>query len=235
MMGSNVQRTALDNLRDALDASTSVEDLRTAAAVLDAVESSRARVADAVEFDGAAFRGSFSEIEGDALIQAGWRYLWSFRVYLASNLDAWDGVSPRLRAIAVSAETDGPAAVEDAKRLRDEQESGALVGLIAVVVPRVLRRDVELRAARTVARTALAVAVHRADGGTGPAAFAELVPRYLPAVPVDPLDGKPLRWSPETGTVWSIGPDGDDDGGVPIDPKADGDPGDISWSIGARR
>ncbi len=47
------------------------------------------------------------------------------------------------------------------------------------------------------------------DGKRVPA-IAALVPEFLPAVPLDPYDGQPLRWDAATGTVYSIGPDGID-------------------------
>lgn len=41
-------------------------------------------------------------------------------------------------------------------------------------------------------------------------AIADLVPEFLPAEPLDPYDGQPLRWDAATGTAYSIGPDGID-------------------------
>ena len=43
-----------------------------------------------------------------------------------------------------------------------------------------------------------------------------LVPDFLPAVPIDPWSGKPLRYDPATGTVWSLGPNGVDEGGTAV-------------------
>jgi hypothetical protein len=47
------------------------------------------------------------------------------------------------------------------------------------------------------------------------------VPKYLDEVPADPFDGNPLRMSAKDGGVliYSIGPDGKDDGGAPLDRK----------------
>ena len=43
----------------------------------------------------------------------------------------------------------------------------------------------------------------------------ELVPQFLPSVPLDPYDGQPLRYKrlPAGFVVYSIGADGRDDGG----------------------
>jgi hypothetical protein len=59
---------------------------------------------------------------------------------------------------------------------------------------------------------------------------ANLVPRHL-AVLIDcPYTGTPLRYAP--GKVWSIGPDGKDDGGVPqVDEDKEESDGDIVWDI----
>jgi hypothetical protein len=45
-----------------------------------------------------------------------------------------------------------------------------------------------------------------------------LVPEFLPAVPVDPADGQPLRYRAAAAggfTLYSVGEDGVDDGGNP--------------------
>jgi hypothetical protein len=46
-----------------------------------------------------------------------------------------------------------------------------------------------------------------------PASLADLVPDYLPDVPVDPFDGKPLRYSAEKRLIYSVGEDLKDSGG----------------------
>jgi hypothetical protein len=49
-----------------------------------------------------------------------------------------------------------------------------------------------------------------------PPALAELTPDYLPAVPLDPFDGKPLRYKrlDDGVIVYSVGRDETDDGGT---------------------
>src|SRR5690606_10130268 len=67
------------------------------------------------------------------------------------------------------------------------------------------------------AAIALATRLFEADTGRLPETLEELVPDYLPHVPVDPFDagGEPLRYRVVEGLpiVYSIGPDGRDDGG----------------------
>jgi hypothetical protein len=65
----------------------------------------------------------------------------------------------------------------------------------------------------------IAVAIEqyrRAHADALPAALSELVPQYLDSVPEDPLTGKPLRYhaTPDAYIVYSVGPDGNDDGGM---------------------
>lgn len=64
-------------------------------------------------------------------------------------------------------------------------------------------------------RTEVAIARYRQAHGRLPARLADLVPEWLPAVPGDPFKpGKPLFW--EKGKLWSVGPDGLDQGGEPL-------------------
>jgi hypothetical protein len=65
--------------------------------------------------------------------------------------------------------------------------------------------------------TELALRCYRADKSCVPARLEDLVPDYLRRVPEDPFLGRPLIYRPE-GTNWllySVGPDGVDDGGRP--------------------
>lgn len=63
----------------------------------------------------------------------------------------------------------------------------------------------------------LALQWHRLEHGRNPATLDALVPKYLPAVPQDPFSGKVLvyRLTPQGCLLYSVGPDGKDDGGKP--------------------
>jgi hypothetical protein len=65
------------------------------------------------------------------------------------------------------------------------------------------------------AAVALALERHRLAKGTWPENLTDIAPECLHAVPADPFDGKPLRYKKkaEGVVVYSIGPDGKDDGG----------------------
>jgi hypothetical protein len=72
----------------------------------------------------------------------------------------------------------------------------------------------------TTSRLAITVAAlerHRLATGTYPKSLDDLVPRWVPAVPLDPMDGQPLRYrlnADGTFTVYGVGPNHTDDNGV---------------------
>jgi hypothetical protein len=98
---------------------------------------------------------------------------------------------------------------------------------------RTIQRSMESRADRRMSAVSLAVQLYRADHGQWPPTLDALVPKYLPAVPVDPMapDGRPLGYVlvkgglPDGGDrplVFSVGIDGVDDsakGGIPPAPS----------------
>ena len=90
--------------------------------------------------------------------------------------------------------------------------------LVAQVMPTVYIYFVA--GANQVARTtsldvAIAAELYRREQGKLPGKLNDLVPRYLPAVPVDPFDGNPLRYivQGDDFVVYSVGEDLTDDGG----------------------
>ena len=69
----------------------------------------------------------------------------------------------------------------------------------------------------------LALRAYQLENGVYPPALKSLVPNYIKAVPADPFGGgEALRYklNGKTYALWSIGPDGVDDGGKPIPPKS---------------
>jgi hypothetical protein len=96
-----------------------------------------------------------------------------------------------------------------------------------------------VRAELRCAAAALAAELYRLAKGHWPERLDDLVPDYLPAVPTDPFDGRPLRLRrTEDGLiVYSVGPDGEDNGGN-LDRKNERAPGtDLGfrlWDAGRR-
>ncbi len=62
---------------------------------------------------------------------------------------------------------------------------------------------------------AIAMELYRRTNGGWPETLAELVPQQLPRIPLDRLDGRPLRYRPgePTPVLYSVGADRDDDEG----------------------
>lgn len=77
-----------------------------------------------------------------------------------------------------------------------------------------------LCADRRMAGTSLAMRLYEVNHGRRPAALPELVPDYLPAVPLDPFDpnDEMIRYLPEASPpiLYSIGSNGIDDGGAVV-------------------
>lgn len=86
---------------------------------------------------------------------------------------------------------------------------------------------------------ALAAERFRRDTGRWPATLAELVPTYLTAVPSDPQNLEPLRLAHRSDgiVIYSVGPDGADDGGaIATDgAKKETDVGIRLWDVARRR
>jgi hypothetical protein len=64
----------------------------------------------------------------------------------------------------------------------------------AATMPGLVEGEKMLLAQRRGAMLKLAIRLYESDNGAMPATLAALVPRYLPAVPADPFDGKAFRY-----------------------------------------
>jgi hypothetical protein len=73
------------------------------------------------------------------------------------------------------------------------------------------RREAEIR----LLMADLAVRLYQREHERLPQTLSDLVPSYLPSVPIDPYSGQPLIYRPEDGSflLYSVGQDGSDDGG----------------------
>lgn len=71
----------------------------------------------------------------------------------------------------------------------------------------------------------VALRTYRCDQGTGPGTLAELIPRYLQHLPIDPFSGKPLvyRIASTNWLLYSLGPDRVDNAGIPVGKLMSGD------------
>ncbi|HEX5322294.1 MAG TPA: hypothetical protein VFW40_00810 [Capsulimonadaceae bacterium] len=80
-------------------------------------------------------------------------------------------------------------------------------------------RGVQIKTQTNLMLAALALRIYRLDNGEYPNSLAELSPKYLPTTPADPFAmNSALRYRRTGGKylLYSVGPDGKDDGGKPI-------------------
>jgi hypothetical protein len=90
-------------------------------------------------------------------------------------------------------------------------------------------------ARRQTARLGVAAYLYREKSGHWPEKLADLVPEFIPSLPPDPFDGKPIRLKRTAHgmVVYSVGPDLVDNGGTPIDWKTQ--KGDIVFELADRK
>lgn len=153
-----------------------------------------------------------------------------WRVFLLpSDIAGYRRRFRRYRQLAAGTE-DGSPNWPDMKRAIDDVEDklsgsareGIVSRLITPALGSVFQSQARAMATHRAAEVLLAATRERLATGTLPDSLDALVPGRLPVVPADPFSTKaPLRMrvdGDET-VVWSIGPDGEDDGG----PQRDGE------------
>ena len=87
-----------------------------------------------------------------------------------------------------------------------------------VTLGNVMRKIMQVEVAKQTAITAIALERYQLKHKNYPPDLNSLAPEFLSAVPLDPVDGKPLRYklnSDGTFLLYSIGENGVDDGGDP--------------------
>ncbi len=93
----------------------------------------------------------------------------------------------------------------------------ALICQLMPAMGAVRRTGEKIRSLREGVLVGIALELYKRKHGDWPSSLSELVPTYLPSVPLDRLTGGPVRYAiTENGpVVYSVGVDGDDDGGRP--------------------
>jgi hypothetical protein len=103
---------------------------------------------------------------------------------------------------------------------------GILSGLLLPNVTKCAHLAARTDATHRLAQLALAAEAYRAKTGNLPESPDELTPDYVARIPTDPCAGRPLRLKRDGKDLllYSVGPDGKDDGGAPWDEaRKDGD------------
>jgi hypothetical protein len=93
---------------------------------------------------------------------------------------------------------------------------GPLVSIALPSLLRARRSAVEADARARLARLAVATTAYQVTNGKLPGTLDDLAPEFIPALPVDPFDRKPLKMAAADGglVLYSVGWDGIDGGGV---------------------
>jgi len=161
----------------------------------------------------AMWRSSWSYSEELRLLQSGQIILDAVRTmetnqahFYKTNFDA---MSTRLSSLGF---TNSGGAVFHALRIPDLRDEFGGYNFLGNALGKTLR----IEAARDVVVTAIALKRFQMKHGAWPDTLGQLVPEFLPSVPIDPYDGKPLKYHPNTdGTflLYCVGEDGLDDGG----------------------
>jgi hypothetical protein len=115
--------------------------------------------------------------------------------------------------------------------------------LIRLFVPAVAKASQSFRrkvASLEAMRVLVAAERYRLKNGRWPGKLEELAPGLLPRVPLDPYDGKPIRYRrlPDGVVAYGLGDDGKDDGGQVERAATGGPPPDVGyrlWDVKHRR
>jgi hypothetical protein len=106
--------------------------------------------------------------------------------------------------------------------VKDSPRMYVIAAILMPSIERTVEQHYRIAARRRMSATVLAIALYRAKhGGALPPNLDALVPEFLPAVPLDPLAGSSLpigyNTDPTRPRLYSVGTNGVDDGGRPID------------------
>ena len=127
------------------------------------------------------------------------------------------------REIAQARRPFGAKAAEAAADPARDPLSRTIMGIHRPVFAKARFTQVVSETQDALLAAALALRAYRAGRGAYPAALNELAPAYLGRIPGDPFaPGKGLGYARQAGgyVLYSVGPDGKDDGGTPVDNPA---------------
>jgi len=88
-----------------------------------------------------------------------------------------------------------------------------LVTMATPAYSKIVRFPHEIEVEYALTNTTAALRRFQNDQKTLPTTLSELVPEYLPEVPIDAFTDRPLLWNAETRVLYAVGSDGNDNGG----------------------
>jgi hypothetical protein len=98
------------------------------------------------------------------------------------------------------------------------RKTNAATERLSMIVVSTLERYAALHVSLVQTRLACALERHRIRSGSYPPTLSALVPDFIAEVPLDLIDGQPMRYQPtssNTFQIYSVGPNGEDDQGSP--------------------
>jgi hypothetical protein len=160
-----------------------------------------------------------------------WRFAWSAQDQLR-GLNRWQFMIKRERFArtnswaSLSSTEDPDSEVYTAMFAGTEEHKGNFYdrlrylfsGMTFSITDVIIRKELEAETLQQMTVAAIAIERYRKATGSFPSDLSALVPRFLHAIPVDRMDGKPLRYRKESDgkfLLYSVGTDGKDDGGDP--------------------
>jgi hypothetical protein len=125
-------------------------------------------------------------------------------------------LTERVEAARLPLHEQGEADRRFTEAMRSLREDAVLTRLLLPALQKISEATRRKAAQVRCAAVVLAAERYRRAHKRWPATLAELTPKYLAAVPLDPFDGKPLRYrrAADGVIVYSVGHDGIDNGGV---------------------
>lgn len=103
-------------------------------------------------------------------------------------------------------------------RILTYKRQGILTSILLPSLIKVPQITSRVTASHRMTEMALAATRYRLEHGHYPTSADQMVPAYLPAIPIDPFDGKPLRMKTDAEGLlfYSVGVDRIDNGGVEL-------------------
>ena len=192
---------AIEDWKDLLEQHDfSARDLERYARLVDHLRRSRPGLGEALRAEGLMDRirvirvlRSRSDDEGTLYEGPGWKSMFLWRLFIAQQVTALERMYRDLEQVEHRPlETRWHKAREICTapdlpnvRLRTDE------------IPALFGSEAEILSRWTLLRVALGIAWFRAERGRLPATLADLVPRYLESVPLDPKGGQPLKYDGE--------------------------------------
>jgi len=163
-----------------------------------------------------------------------WRYWWSYRDELRS-LRGWKILEENARQAETNNEfstllhqqqinlekvgiVQGSDKLSNPLLLMEQPDLHSMLSDSVITLSGCLRKVMNIETLRSMTITAIALKRFQLKHGNYPADLNSLVPEFLPAVPLDPVDGQPLRYrrnADGTFLLYSVSENGVDDGGNP--------------------